>query len=257
MTSTTLSPLNRLSVNRVTLTASQRHYLAPAGETLIHILIGTIGVTSSAGDFPHLGERANVFDAPPTCLYLPPRAEFVIYPETRIADVIVVTAAGIAAGWRPAKVVRPQDVTLEYPGGHFPQLQRTVRVVADASGPAGLIYGGETINPPGGWSSYPHHEFDERAEWFDQFEEVFTVFHRPQSISVRNMETMLRRRGRFCDGSAVDDVVILKAGESAVVPLGVHPIAAPLEGELLYVWHYLSPLAKQYATRAEDGGMYK
>lgn len=250
-----LSPLNRLNVERLTLRLGQSVAYAPPVncETLIHILIGTVGVSTDHHTYRDLGERDNVFDAPPTCLYLPPGSEFSVFAQSSVADAFIVTANVGPILYQPPAIIRPQDVTTHVIGeGHY---QRVVHEVA-GGWPARSIFGGETINPPGKWSSWPHHAFDERAEWFAQFEEVFTVFHKPVAPTIRSTESFLRRRGRFCDGTAVDDMLVMRNGESAVVPLGHHPIAAPLDASLLYVWHYLSPLAKQYATRAEDGGYY-
>jgi 5-deoxy-glucuronate isomerase len=128
---------------------------------------------------------------------------------------------------------------------------RTVREVIGGDGPAARLRAGETINPTGRWSSWPHHDFDADPDNAPHFEEVFLYFTKPS-----RGWGIQRRTGLFSNLVEVDDVIVVQNGDAAVLPLGDHPVVAGVESELLYVWFYFSPIAKTYARWAEDVGGY-
>lgn len=252
----TLSPLRDLSIDRVLLTpGAGKFYPADNAETIIHVLIGTVGVRSSAGDFPHVGQRRVIFDGPPAALYLPPGCAFEVYAETATADVVVAKAqVPEGQGVAGAALIRPEAAPVHEIGQGY--WQRTVYEVIGGAGPSLRLHCGETVNPPGHWSSWPMHREERDPTNAPAFEEVFFTFHDPVLPGLDGSETYLRRRGLFCDGTEANDVVLMGNGAGVVVPLGYHPICAPLDATLKYIWFYCAPWAKQYATAAEHGGRY-
>ena len=54
----------------------------------------------------------------------------------------------------------------------------------------------------------------------------------------------------------MDDVIVVKNGDAAILPLGAHPIVAGVDSQLLYIWFYMSPIPKLYSKWAEDLGGY-
>ena len=54
----------------------------------------------------------------------------------------------------------------------------------------------------------------------------------------------------------VDDVIVVRNGDAAILPLGNHPVVAGVDSQLLYVWFYISPIPKVYSKWAEDVGGY-
>lgn len=129
--------------------------------------------------------------------------------------------------------------------------QRTVYEILGADGPSRHLRCGETVNQRGGWSSYPPHSFDMDETNAPQFEEVFVAFTRP-----RNGYALMRRKGKYWDGTDADDVAIIRSGEMLSAPLGSHPIVGAPNTEVMYVWFYISPVSKQYGKWAEDCGTY-
>lgn len=249
------APLRDLSVGRLRLEARLGVYSAETHdrETVLHLLIGscTIEAEGPWGRAVHrnLGERRDVFSGLPTTLVLPPRTRYTIVAHSRTVDLVVASvplADDLAAA--PA-LIRPADVNVHRIGeGYY---EREVREVLGGDGPAVRLRVGETINPVGGWSSWPHHDFHADPENAPRFEEVFLYFSKP-----RQGWAIQRRTGLFADLSRVDDVLVVRNGDAAIMPLGDHPVVAGVESELLYMWFYVSPIAKTYSRWAEDIGGY-
>jgi 5-deoxy-glucuronate isomerase len=224
-------------------------------EIAVHILIGKISVNASHNgrrvSWYGLGERGDVFRAPPTILYLGTSSSVEMWSASRTADCLISTAK--VDGTHAPALIRPADVvTHEIGEGHY---RRTVREVIGGNGSAARLRIGETINPPGMWSSWPPHSFDRDDMFASKFEEVFFYWTKPV-IPGQSSEAYQRRRGYFCNGDMVDDMLVVKSGDSAVMPLGSHPVAAGLDCSLCYTWIYISPIAKQYAQWAEGGAGY-
>lgn len=249
------APLRDLSVGRLRLDAKLRVHKADTGnrETLLHILVGqcTIEVEGSWGrkTYNNLGERPDVFSGLPTSVVLGPRTRYSVVPVTRTVDIAVASLPIAEDKIETPSVIRPQDVQVHQIGeGHY---LRTVREVLGGDGPSLRMRAGETVNPVGLWSSWPHHEFDANPQIAPQFEEVFLYFTKP-----RYGWGLQRRCGLFCNLEQVDDVLIVRNGDAAVLPLGEHPIVAGVDSQIMYMWFYVSPISKIYSKWAEDVGGY-
>jgi len=250
------APLRELSVGRIRL--DRKGVARHAGETganevLLHILVGqcTIQARGRWGrqTFKQLGERVDVFTGLPTSLVLGPRTAYTITPVTRTVDIAVASLPVGRAGRAVPTVIRPQDVQVHTIGeGHY---VRTVREVLGGEGPALRLRAGETLNPTGLWSSWPHHDFDANVKLAPQFEEVFLYFTKP-----RGGWGLQRRHGLYSSLQQVDDVIVVKNGDAAILPLGEHPIVAGVDSQVLYIWFYTSPIPKLYSKWAEDLGGY-
>lgn len=247
--------LRELSVGRLRLDSKKGGFKGETGnrETLLHILVGTCSIEAHGPwgrrTFENLGEREDVFSGRPTSLLLGPDTTYGVVSATRTTDIAVASLPLAAEAPAPPSVIRPQDVPVHKIGeGHF---QRSVREVLGGEGPALRLRAGETINPPGLWSSWPHHDFHGRPELAPKFEEVFLYFTKP-----RAGWGLQRRTGVYCDGTAVDDVLVVRNGDAAIMPLGDHPVVAGVDSSLLYIWFYVSPIPKIYAKWAEDVGGY-
>lgn len=249
------SPLRELAVSRLRLDAGIGGYEGETGsnEVLLHVLVGECSVEAE-GPWGHAavqnaGERRDVFSGLPTTVVLQPGTRYSVVPTARTVDIAVAEAPVDPSLAAPPAVVRPRDVRVHAIGEDY--YMRTVREVIGGNGPATRLRAGETINPVGRWSSWPHHDFDANPDNAPLFEEVFLYFTKPgRGWGVQ------RRSGLYSDLSEVDDVIVVHNGDAAVLPLGEHPVVAGVESELLYVWFYFSPIPKTYARWAEDVGGY-
>lgn len=249
------APLSSLAVGRLRLETKDPPYEGQTGEleVLLHILVGqcTIEARGPWGTrtMRDLGERLDVFASPPTSVVLGPGTDYTITPTSRTLDIAVASVPIAEDRLRNPAVIRPQDVIVHQIGeGHF---LRTVREILGAGGPAVRMRAGETINPVGLWSSWPHHDFDANPDLAPRFEEVFLYFTKP-----KEGYGLQRREGLYSNLQRVDDVIVVHNGDAAVLPLGDHPIVAGVDASLLYVWFYISPIPKTYAKWAEDLGGY-
>jgi len=250
------APLRDLAVGRLRLDKKIGGYKGTTGdkEMLLHILVGQCAVECAGPrgkrKFDRLGERHDVFSGLPTSVVLGPRTRFSVTPISRTVDIAIasVPALNRQNSALPA-LIRPQDVAVHQIGeAHF---QRTVREVIGGEGPATRLRAGETLNPVGLWSSWPHHDFDADPKIASEFEEVFLYFTKP-----RSGWGVQRRDGLYCNLQAVDDVLVVKNGDAAILPLGNHPIVAGVDSQVLYIWFYISPIPKVYSKWAEDVGGY-
>ncbi|HKI91218.1 MAG TPA: 5-deoxy-glucuronate isomerase [Gaiellaceae bacterium] len=248
------APLHDLSVGRLRLDRRLGVYSATTDdrETLLHILVGTCTIEAEGSwgrrAFAGLGDRRDVFSGLPTSLVLPPGTAYSVVPTSRTVDLALVSTPLAEDAGAPA-LIRPEDVNVHAIGeGYY---ERSVREVLGGDGPTARLRAGETINPVGRWSSWPHHDFHADPANAPLFEEVFLYFTKP-----RTGWGVQRRTGLFCDLSPVDDVTVVRNGDAAVMPLGDHPLVAGVDSEVLYVWFYVSPIAKTYARWAEDIGGY-
>jgi len=250
------APLSELSVGRIRLDRKGvAKYAGDTGghEVLLHILVGQCRLDASGRwgrqTFNRLGNRVDIFSGLPTSIVLGPRTKYTVTPLTRTIDIAVAALPGGRPGRQVPTVIRPQDVQVHSIGeGHY---ARTVREVIGGDGPAQRLRAGETINPVGLWSSWPHHDFDANPKLAPRFEEVFLYFTKP-----RTGWGLQRRDGLYCNLQRVDDVIVVRNGDAAIMPLGEHPIVAGVDSQVLYVWFYMSPIPKIYSKWAEDLGGY-
>ena len=250
------APLGELSVGRIRLDRKgTARYSGDTGnrEVLLHLLVGQCTVETSGRwgrrTYRAIGERIDVFAGLPTSLVLGPRTRYTVTPVTRTIDIAVASLPLGRGGRGEPAVIRPQDVQVHTIGeGHY---LRTVREVIGGEGQAERLRAGETINPTGLWSSWPHHEFDASPKLAPQFEEVFLYFTKP-----RSGWGLQRRQGLYSNLTRVDDVIVVRNGDAAILPLGEHPIVAGVDSQVLYIWFYMSPIPKIYSKWAEDLGGY-
>ena len=258
--STVLSPANAplrdLAVERLRLDKKGRgSFIGRTGarETLLHVLVGTCQLELQGPwgrrVLKNIGERIDVFSGPPASVVLGPQTVYKVTPTTRTVDIAIASVPAGQQHVREPALIRPEDVQVHPIGeDHY---FRTVREVIGGGGPAERLRAGETINPTGCWSSWPHHDFDANARLAPKFEEVFLYFTKP-----RTGWGIQRREGLFCNLEKIDDVIVVRNGDAAVLPLGHHPIVGGVDSQVLYIWFYISPIPKVYSKWAEDLGGY-
>ena len=103
-----------------------------------------------------MGGRTDVFSAPPVMVYIPPGASFEISAESDDLDVGIFLPPSCREA-PPALLEGPAVVKNEVGRDNW---RRTVYSALGADVPAERLLAGETLNPPGNWSSYPPHKHD-------------------------------------------------------------------------------------------------
>lgn len=125
--------------------------------------------------------------------------------------------------------------------------QRTVHTALGEKFPADRLLAGETLNPPGNWSSYPPHKHDRRSLPSEiPMEEVY--FFRvdpPQGFGFIWTYTAEDDQNGF------SDVFVVHDGDTVLLPKGYHPVVAAPGYKLHYTW-VLAGEERRYGAWADD-----
>jgi 5-deoxy-glucuronate isomerase len=195
-------------------------------EIAVVVLSGIVDVDIDGRSFGRAGGRGNVFEGPGHTVYGPPAATVLLRAARGAAQLAIVSAPlpdGGKAG--PARVIGPnqQDIALR---GHG-NWARTVRTILGPGDEAGRLLMGETINPPGNWSSYPPHKHDtEEPPREVKLEEIYLFKLDPAG----GFGVQIRYDG---DG---EECFTVRDGDVAAIPAGYHPVVAAPGYSLYYLW---------------------
>lgn len=194
-------------------------------ETLAVVLRGTVEVTIDGRAAGLAGGRANVFEGPGHAIYLPPGGRANLLASGGPVELAVATAPLDGAQAGDARVIRPEDQRIAEVGrGNW---KRTVRTILGPEHAAGRLLLGETVNPPGNWSSYPPHKHDEHRPPAEvRLEEVYLFkVDPPGGFGVQI---------RYTDQS--EELFTVRDGDTAAITAGFHPVVAAPGYRLYYLW---------------------
>jgi 5-deoxy-glucuronate isomerase len=207
---------------------SRRLVLAPgatarhesADEETILVLQEGAGSIEAGGSRWRLSRRS-VFAERASAVYAPPGASLRIAAEERLEAILVSTPAPPGGS---CAVVRPADVRAA-PRGRGIYL-REVHDIFVADPYAKRLMVGETINPPGHWSSFPPHKHDGR-DGEPVLEEVYHYrIDPPHGFAHQMIYT--------ADGESVTHAV--RDRDAVLLPYGYHPVSAPPGYRVYYLW---------------------
>jgi 5-deoxy-glucuronate isomerase len=204
-------------------------------EAAVVMLGGVCAVTSSAGDFPVVGERKDVFSGLPHTLYLPIETSYTL----RATNVCEIAICYSKAEQRfPAALVGPGDVRVEIRGGG--NATRQINHMLQPAFPAHRILICEVFTPSGNWSSYPPHKHDVHNPpgEVDLEEYYYYRIDKPEGYAIQKVYTADRR---------IDETLTVRDGDLVLVPEGYHPVvAAP--GYNVYYLNALAGSARSMAA---------
>ncbi len=194
-------------------------------EVAVVILTGTVSAAADGNDLGQAGGRSSVFDGPGDAVYAPPGVCLTLR-ATGGAQVAVIMAAAGADPAGEARVIRPEDQRIQEVGqGNW---SRTVRTMIGPEHPASRLLLGETINPPGNWSSYPPHRHDRQEPPNEvALEEVYLFKVDPSSgFGVQIMY----------DEAGEERAFVVRDDDVAAIRSGYHPVVAASGYTLYYLW---------------------
>jgi 5-deoxy-glucuronate isomerase len=198
---------------------SAADFRAPEEETVLVLLEGRGAFDAGACRFS--ASRADVFSERATALYLPPGQGLTVRAETRLEAVLVSTPA--SGGGEPARIGPDEIEPLARGRGLY---TREVRNIFVTDPHVTRLMVGETINPPGNWSSFPPHKHDGR-DGEPVLEEIYYFrVDPPQGFGHQMMYT--------ADGESVTHAV--RDGDAVLLPYGYHPVSAPPGYRVYYLW---------------------
>ena len=187
--------------------------------------------------------RRSLFHEKPSLVYFPPDTKFTIAagPEG-------LSGAYIEAPARHRGVpfhVTPDLLTQQTVGEANWQRFVTLATIPECGARKLII--GETINPPGNWSSYPPHKHDTLVPEVEvPMEEVYHYrFSPPGGFAIQ----------RVYDppggGERLEEVAVVEEGDSMVLPRGYHPVVAAPGYSLYYLW-VLAGEENSYGAWSDD-----
>lgn len=213
-------------------------------ECVVVILGGRCTISTSRGEWKHVGRRPNVFSGMPHGLYLSRNTEMRLLSESGGVD--------FALGWCPVdqdfptRLITPDQISVELRGGG--NASRQINSIVPPSSPGQRMIAVEVYTPPGNWSSYPPHKHDmHRVDAngtlleADLEEVYFYKIDRPEGFAVQRIYTE--------DGS-IDETVVARTDDLVLIPRGYHPVAAA-PGYPVYYLNLLAGSAKSLAS-ADD-----
>lgn len=199
-------------------------------ETVVMVFTGVLDVLVDGKALGRAGGRASVFAAPGHAVYVPPGGHAVLTAVDGAAELAVCSAPLADDPAPPARLIRPEDQRIADVGrGNW---ARNVRTVLGPEHAAGRLLLGETINPPGNWSSYPPHKHDDHRPPAEvQLEEVYLFKVDPAG----GFGVQIRYPGDDGAGGG-EEVFTVRDGDVAAIRAGYHPVVAAPGYALYYLW---------------------
>ena len=216
-------------------------------EALLDFFSGTAAVTLEGRNiqktFPRVGGRSDVFSGPPCVLYIPPHCSYTIQPAS---DHFRAGLFSAPATQRHAPVlVEPGAVQAKQVGhGSF---ERTVYTALGDNFAAERLLAGETLNAPGGWSSFPPHKHDRSNPPHEACLEEIYYFQIQPATGFGFIWTYTTPG----DPDGFNNVFVVENGDTVLLPKGYHPVVAAPGCRLHYTW-VLAGEQRQYGAWAED-----
>jgi 5-deoxy-glucuronate isomerase len=199
--------------------------LTSEGEALIVILGGVLDVDVDGLALGRAGGRATVFDGPGDAIYVPPGSFVRLASTGGDAEVAIASAPLADVPAASARIIKPADQRAADVGNA--NWAREVRTILGPEHDAGRLLVGETVTPPGNWSSYPPHKHDlHRPPDEVQLEEVYFFKVDPAG----GFGVQLRYDHEREEVSTVRD------GDVAIIRSGYHPVVAAPGYSLYYLW---------------------
>lgn len=193
-------------------------------EYCLVLLSGLADVSTQQAGWTNVGERMSVFEKKlPYAVYVPNEDRFEVRALTDL-ELAVCSAPGY--GSFEARLIAPASAAKETRG--YGNLEREIYNILPESDPADSLLVVEVYTPEGHWSSYPPHKHDRDAMPEESLlEETYYYKIQPeQGFAVQRVYT---------DDRTLDETVIVRNGETVLVPKGYHPVSAPPGYEVYYL----------------------
>ncbi|HSV74441.1 MAG TPA: 5-deoxy-glucuronate isomerase [Chthonomonadales bacterium] len=241
-------PLRHLEVGLLSIEDPGEEWHTETGdrELVIDIFSGkcTVRVEGPGGDahFPEIGIRPTVFAGRPTLVYASRDSRVHLFADQ--TPMAAAVAFAPARDVHPAAFVHPEETVVRSVGqGNW---RRTVVTGVGDNVRADRLIVGETINPPGNWSSYPPHKHDAYGPGEEPMEEVYLYrLDPPTGFGIQRVYTAAD------DPAPFDQTLVVRDGDAVVVPRGYHPVVGAPGYSLFYLW-VLAGDSRKYGAWADD-----
>jgi len=197
-------------------------------ETCLVVVSGRASVKAGGAALGEIGGRKSPFDGPAPAAYVPAGVAWTVTADEP-TELAVCTAPGTGAG--TARIIGAEEMGKET-RGRGTNVRHVTNILPETDPTAESLLVVEVITPGGHTSSYPPHKHDRDALPAESMLEE-TYYHRlnpPQGFAFQRVYT---------DDGAIDEAMVVKDGDTTLVPKGYHPVAA-IHGYDLY---YLNVMA--------------
>ncbi|MEJ5252930.1 MAG: 5-deoxy-glucuronate isomerase, partial [Armatimonadota bacterium] len=140
-------------------------------EAVLVILSGRCHLHVNEQTYPQVGGRRSVFEGNAWSLYAPNHTSITV--EVVDEAEVAISQTRVPAAGEP-RLIAPQEVNVRDVGVW--NWRRDVKDIVDKRIPASRLVVGETINPPGNWSSWPPHKHDVHHPPFESKQEEVYFF---------------------------------------------------------------------------------
>lgn len=173
------------------------------------------------------GSRNDVFSDKPVAIYLPRETAFRIIALSPNLEMGVSKAPSDAN--YPPLIVKNDEVAERTVGAW--NWRRKIRLAVVDNVRASKLLVGETLNPPGNWSSFPPHKHDSEGPNEVPLEEVYFFKFKPnQGFGLQRIYTPQD------DKDPVDEAYVIENNDTVVLPRGYHPVVAAPGYQMYYLW---------------------
>lgn len=194
-------------------------------ETAVVVLGGEVDVVLGGERKGRAGGRKSVFEGPGYAVYAPPGCQIRLTACGPV-ELAVASAPVAGASTGEARVIGPDDQRIAEVGEA--NWSRSVRTMLGPEHAAGRLLLGETINPPGNWSSYPPHKHDQQSPPEEvRLEEVYLFKLDPAD----GFGVQLRY-----DDAGTEEAFTVRDNDAAAIRAGYHPVVAAPGYSLYYLW---------------------
>ena len=197
-------------------------------EVVLVILRGKCVISTNFVKWGPIGERKDVFSGKAYAIYIPRQNR---YDITAATDLEVAVCKGKTDFTGEPFVITPDKVKVRSVGNGV--WTRDVYDIIDERTPAGCLLVGETINPPGNWSSFPPHKHDiENSPEETKLEEIYFFKIQPEEgFGMQRVYTDPASKDE-----CFDEALVLKNNTVTVMPRGYHPVCAAPGYSIYYLW---------------------
>lgn len=171
-----------------------------------------------------LGEmkRKNVFDEPPSAVYLPPYSNYSI-EFIRKSEICVLGC--VAKGIGKPRLIETRDIHIKRVGDE-PYMRNVLEILPEDFPSEKLILG-ETITDPGNWAGYPPHKHDTDNPPNETALEELYFFKITPRTGFGTMRV-------FNDHQ--DSLFLIENDAVITIPDGYHPVSVAPRHRLYYLW---------------------
>ncbi|MBR0458433.1 MAG: 5-deoxy-glucuronate isomerase [Victivallales bacterium] len=213
-------------------------YQANSGtdEVALVILGGKANIQGDGFDFGLCGQRKNVFDGKPYCIYIPHHTNFQV---KAVGDVDIAVAYTPSTLDTPAYVIKPDQV-IDWAGGKG-SYARTSYLVLTEKFPSAHMYIGEAFVEDGRHASFPphRHEFD-RLPNEVKMEEIYFFRYNPKGgYGIQKIYT---------DDRAIDVTYTVEENDTTLIPRGYHPVIDIPGYTMYYLWVMAGEVNRKFVS---------